>query len=317
MKRISTAFIALAIILTLAFGISCSSGNAQKETGSIMVTDGIGMEVTLEKPAEKIIVFAPSVLEVLDSLNAMDKVIGVDSWSIDSGEPLAQGFKAYGDFNGPNIEKIAEADPDLVIRLSGSSEEDYDKLRALGITVYTFEAQSLDWAYQEILNLGLMLNIEEAQQLKDEFEREVNEIYAQVKDLKQEHKPTVFYEIYDDPLWSAGLNTYINELIEKAGGINVVAKDGLEGYAEYSVEKVLENNPQIMIAGDGGMYEAKTADIILKDSRFSTVSAVIEGEVYIVPENSIVRPNHNSVKGLSMLAKAFHPEIFGSFEIIE
>ncbi|MDZ7838945.1 MAG: hypothetical protein U5N58_13970 [Actinomycetota bacterium] len=61
-------------------------------------------------------------------------------------------------------------------------------------------------------------------------------------------------------------------MIEKAGGINIVASDGLEGYAEYSVEKLLDNNPRLLVAGDGGMYEARTGEIILEDPRFSTVS---------------------------------------------
>ncbi|MDZ7838944.1 MAG: ABC transporter substrate-binding protein [Actinomycetota bacterium] len=149
----------------------------------------------MDKPAEKMIVFAPSVLEVLDALEAMDRVIGVDSWSIENGEPLAQGFEAYGDYNGPNIEKIAEADPDLVIRLSGSSEEGYDKLRELGITIYTFEAQSFERAYQGIINLGQMIGKEdEAKQLKNEFEQQVEDIYTKVKDLYEDQKPTVFYE---------------------------------------------------------------------------------------------------------------------------
>ncbi|MGM0365214.1 MAG: ABC transporter substrate-binding protein [Actinomycetota bacterium] len=306
------------LIISIALILPACGQTEAEAGGSITVTDGTEEEVSLEGAADKVIVFAPSVLEVIDALGAMDQVIGVDSWSIESGEPLAQGFEAYGDYNGPNIEKITEAQPDVVIKLSGSSEEDYDRLRELGITIYTVEAQSFERAYQEIINLGQMLGKEEeAQKLKDEFEAGVEEVYQQVKDLSEEKKPLAFYQIFDDPLWSAGKNTYIDDMIEKAGGINIVAKDGLDGYVEYSVEKLLENNPQVMIAGDGGMYEARSGDIILQDERFSSVDAVLEGNVYIVPQNPVVRPNHNSVKGLKMMAMAFHPEIFGQFEIIE
>jgi len=44
---------------------------------------------------------------------------------------------------------------------------------------------------------------------------------------------------------------------------------------------------------------------------------VINKKVYIIPDNPISRPNQNVIKGLKMLAKAIHPEIFGEFEIIE
>ncbi len=307
-------------IISLSLVLAACGRQEAAETGSaeLVVVDGMGEEVALDGVADKIIVFAPSVLEVLDELDAMDKVIGVDSWSIESGEPLAQGFEAYGDYSGPNIEKVAEAEPDLIIRLYGSAEEDYDRLKEMGIRIYTFEAQSFERAYEEIVNLGRMVGKEaEAQQLKDEFQSGVDEIQQKVDDLDEAQKPLVFYQIFDDPLWSAGSNTFIDDMIEKAGGINIVSEDGLDGYVEYSVEKLLENNPQVMVAGDGGMYDADSANIILDDPRFASVDAVLEENVFVVTENYVVRPNHNSVKGLMMMAKAIHPDIFGQFEIIE
>jgi len=287
-------------------------------TEPIQVVDGIEDEITLEKPAGKVIVFAPSTLEIIDAIGGMNKVVGVDNWSVDNKEPLAEGFEGFGDYQGFNMEKIIEVDPDLLIVLSGNSPEDIKKIKELGISVYTAEAVNFQAAYVEIVNVGRMLDLEDkAAQVKDEFQSQVDEIYLKVKDLKDEEKPKVFYEIFNDPLWSAGKDTFIDDLIEKAGGLNIVSLDGIEGYAEYSVEKLIENNPDIMISGDGGMYEAKTVDIILDDARFSAVNAVINKKVYIVPENPIVRPNQNSIKGLTMFAKAIHPEIFGEFEVVE
>ncbi|MGM0368018.1 MAG: ABC transporter substrate-binding protein [Actinomycetota bacterium] len=292
----------------------------EKETvnSPITVTDGLGNEVMLESPAESLIVFAPSVLEVIDAIGGMGKVVGVDNWSIDNEEPLAEGLEGFGDYEGLNMEKIAEADPDVIVRLEGQADEDFAKVKDFGIKVYTFKAQSFEGAYREITNIGLILGLEEeARELEEEFRTEVQEINSKVSGLKEEEKPKVFYEIYDEPLWSAGKGTFIDDMISKAGGINIVSADGLEGYVEYSVERLLENNPGIMIAGDGGMYESKTADVILDDPRFSNVKAVLEDNVFIIPENSVVRPNHNTVKGLLMFAKAMHPDIFGEFEIVE
>jgi len=187
-----------------------------------------------------------------------------------------------------------------------------------GVKVYTVEAASFERIYEEIVNMGAIIGLkDEATELKNKFQQQVDEINSKVKDLGEDEKPKVFYEIFDDPLWSAGKDTFINDLIVKAGGANIVAIDDLAGYVEYSVEKLIENNPDIMIAGDGGMYVAKTEDFILADSRFSSIDAVINKKVYILPENSVVRPNHNTIKGLEMFARAIHPELFGEFEIIE
>jgi len=289
-----------------------------EEVLTVEVTDGLGTKISLEKPAEKVIVFAPSALEVIDALGAMDKVIGVDNWNVESGEPLAQGFEGFGDFQGLNIEKIVEANPDIIVALAGGSEEDYQRVMEFGVKVYTVEAASFERIYEEIVNMGAIIGLkDEATELKNKFQQQVDEIDSKVKNLGEDEKPKVFYEIFDDPLWSAGKDTFINDLIVKAGGANIVAIDDLAGYVEYSVEKLIENNPDIMIAGDGGMYVAKTEDFILADSRFSSIDAVINKKVYILPENPVVRPNHNTIKGLEMFARAIHPELFGEFEIIE
>jgi cobalamin transport system substrate-binding protein len=303
------------------------SGDTEEETeetvqeaqeGPIVVIDGLGNEVTLEKPAEKVIVFAPSSLETVDALGGMDKVIGVDNWSVDNNEPLAEGFEGFGDYQGFNMEKIVEVDPDLLIVLSGNPPEDIERVKEYGIPVYTAEVGSLEYVYSEIINIGRMLGLEDvAIQVSDELKAQVEEIYSKVKDLGEDEKPKVFYMVFNDPLWSAGGGTFIDDLIVCAGGLNIVAADGIEDYAEYSVEKLIENNPDIIIAGDGGMYDAKTSDFILEDERFASVAAVINGDVYIVTEKYVVRPNQNSITGLTMLATAIHPDIFGEFEMIK
>jgi len=293
-------------------------GVQEDPDGPIVVTDGLGNEVTLEKPAEKVIVFAPSSLETVDALGGMDKVIGVDNWSVDNNEPLAEGFEGFGDYQGFNMEKIVEVDPDLLIVLSGNPPEDIERVKEYGIPVYTAEVASLEYVYSEIINIGKMLGLEDrAVQVNVELKAQVEEIYSKVKDLGEDEKPKVFYMVFNDPLWSAGSSTFIDDLIVYAGGLNIVSADGIEGYVEYSVEKLIENNPDIIIAGDGGMYDAKTSDFILKDERFASVAAVINGDVYIVTEKYVVRPNQNSIIGLTMLATAINPDIFGDFEMIK
>jgi len=112
---------------------------------------------------------------------------------------------------------------------------------------------------------------------------------------------------------SAGGNTFINDLINMAGGINIVEKDGLEGWPEYSIEKLVQNNPDVIIAP---VSLAPDASVILSDTKLSKTSAIINKRVYIVPDNPVTRPSQNIIKGLTMLAKAFHPDIFGEFETI-
>ncbi|MDD3520538.1 MAG: ABC transporter substrate-binding protein [Actinomycetota bacterium] len=351
MKKLSKPIIGIIIIIILASFLlfagcktsisdTAQSGNAQentsvteKETGTsaietnkensepenkneeIIVTDGMGNILTLEKAAEKIIVLTPSVLEIFEGLGAMDKIVEVDNWSVQMQDPLAEGFKGAGDANGINFEMVTKLDPDMVIVVGFGLNEDYKKLYDLGYQVYLTNSTSLQAAYTELENMGKIVGMEEeGKELSNNLKSGISEIEAKLKDISKEDRPKVFYMVWNDPIMSAGKNTFISELIEIAGGVNIVAEDGLNDWPEYSIEKLIENNPDIIIAP---VSLAADASVILNDSRFSSINAVINKKVYIIPDNPISRPNQNVIKGLKMLSKAMHPDIFGEFEIIQ
>ena len=147
------------------------------QSTEIKLTDGLGKEVVLDKSAEKILVFVPSALEIIDGLNAMDTVIGVDNWSVDNKEPLAEGFEGFGDFQTLNMEKITAAAPDIIIGLVGWAEADIQKLTDLGIKIYVVDANTIDEVYIEIINMGKILGKDaEAQGLVDELKKQVEVI---------------------------------------------------------------------------------------------------------------------------------------------
>ncbi|MDD3819399.1 MAG: ABC transporter substrate-binding protein [Actinomycetota bacterium] len=318
--KIMQAFITIMVILLAlvpVLGTGCKvEAEVATEESSQAVVDADGNVIELSSPAEKIVVIAPSALEIIAGLDAMDRVVEVDSFSVESGDPLAKGFEGVGDSYGLNIERIAELKPDLLISLTGGSEEDYQKISELGIEVYrVININGIEGIYDEITNISKLIGLEDrGKKLVGELKEEVEKIYSKVKDLDDADKPGVFYEVWNDPLMSAGIDTFINDLIEKSGGINILAEDNLTGWPEYSVETLIERNPDIIIAPSS---LAPDPSVIINDPRFSSINAVIEGRVYIVPDNPVSRPSQNSIKALQMFSKAIHPEIFGEFEIIE
>ncbi|HEY4662343.1 MAG TPA: helical backbone metal receptor [Candidatus Humimicrobiaceae bacterium] len=293
------------------------AGESEAEKTPVKVVDGDENIVELAGPALSIVVLAPSALEIIDALGAMELVVEVDSWSVEQHDPLAEGFEGAGDAFGPNIEKIAELNPDILITPTGGPEDDFLKISDLGIEIYrVINVKGIEGVYDEIINISKIVGFgDKGEELVNELKGEVDAIYSQVKDLNDDDKPEVFYEVWNDPLTSTGGDTYISDLIEKAGGINIVAEDNLTGWPEYSVERLIEKNPDIIIAP---VSLASDPSVITGDERFASIDAVINGRVYIIPDNSISRPNQNLIKkALPMLAKAIHPEIFGEFEIIE
>jgi iron complex transport system substrate-binding protein len=211
---------------------------------------------------------------------------------------------------------IIDLDPDILITTTGGPEEDYQRLKDLGIEVYrAISISGIEGIYDELSNIGEITGFESmAEALADELKEGVDGIYIKVKDLSDEQKPRVFYESWNDPLMSVGTDTFINDIIEKSGGINIVAEDNIAGWPEYSVETLIDKNPDVIIAP---LSLAADTSVITEDSRFSSIKAVTSGRVYVVPDNPVSRPNHNVIKALEMFSKAIHPEIFGVFEIVE
>ncbi len=315
----SSMILILLLTVTLVFFAGCRDevniGGLEEE--SISVVDGDGNTVELGLPAEKIVVLAPSALEIIDGLGAMEKVVEVDSWSVTEGDPLAEGFEGAGDSYGPNIERIAELNPDILITPTGGPEDDFLKISELGIKIYrVIDIEGIEGVYEEITNISKIIGLEDkGEEMVGELKKEVDQIYGQVRDLSDAQRPRVFLEINSDPLMTVGGDTYISDLIEKSGGVNIAAEDNLTGWPEYSVERLIEIDPDIMIVP---ISLASDPSIITEDARFSSLAAVSRGRIYIVPDNPIFRPSQNLIeKGLPMLSRAIHPEIFGEFEIME
>ncbi|MCG2791604.1 MAG: helical backbone metal receptor, partial [Actinomycetia bacterium] len=242
-KKIMLAVVVILILsLIAALGIfsGCKAQAAEESLGSpVEVVDGEENIVKLAAPARKIIVLAQSALEIIDGLGAMELVVEVDNWSVVMAEPLAEGFEGAGDVYGLNIERIAELNPDILITITGGPEDDYQKVRELGIEIYrVIDVKGIEGVYDEIANISKIIGLEDkGKELVSELKKGVDEIYNQIKDLSDEQKPRVFYEVWNDPLMGAGTDTFISDLIEKSGGVNILSEDNLTGWPEYSVEK--------------------------------------------------------------------------------
>ena len=117
------------------------------------------------------------------------------------------------------------------------------------------------------------------------------------------HPPRVFIEIWNDPLTTAGTNSYLSELIMLAGGRNIgdeVRKD----YFQVSPEWVVSRDPEVILC----FYMAgKTAakDTVIARSGWHTVAAVRTGRVYDGFDNNLVlRPGPRVLEGISALRRA-------------
>lgn len=293
-------------LISIVACVRTESAVVQKAGQSaVTVKDDYGREIILESEPQRIISFAPSTTEILFALGLGEKVVGVSSY--DNYPPEVFEKEQVGGVIDLNVEKIISLDPEIAFGIDLSKDK-LDQIEKSGIKVYISNPTTLDMTLDNIKKIGMLTGrVKEAEVLIKEMQENIKTVSSKVADITEEKRPKVFYEVWNEPLMTAGVDTFIHDMITIAGGVNVASIDELTGWPEYSVERLIEINPDIIIAPK---TLAPTPETITGDDRLSGIKAVLEKKVFIVEDDLVIRPGPRVVIGLMDLAIAIHPEIF-------
>jgi len=248
---------------------------------------------------KRIISLGPSLTKELYLLGVEDRLIGCTIYAPE----CAKDKEKVGTVIDINLEKIIKLKPDLVLATSLTNPKQVEKLKKLKIKVVVFyQARSFQELCDQFLELAKLVGKEEkAKRIIKEAKEKVKSIRDKAKDLK---RTKVFIQIGAKPLFTAGKNSFVNDFIEFAGGINI-AKDTEFGI--YSREKVLEKNPDVIIIVTMGIRGIKEKEIW---QRYKNINAVKNKRIYIIDSYKICSPTPTSfVETLKELVKILHPEI--------
>jgi len=270
------------------------------------VIDQVGRTLEVPENPVRIITLAPSITEIIYDLGQEKRLVGVTQYSTYPSE--AEALPRIGSYVRPDIEKIIALKPDLCLATKdGNPKHIVDKITSLSIPVYVINPRNLKQIMDTITRLGSLLHSEQAAaELVADMEKRIWQIQSQVK--KDLHKPRVFFQIDAEPLFSAGTNTFINELIELAGGINTAA--GEVSYPRYSWEDIIVLQPEIvLISSMAGGLEPEY--LVKAWKKWNLLSAVINDRIFVVDAELFDRPTPRLVDGLEVIAAIIHPELFG------
>jgi iron complex transport system substrate-binding protein len=298
-KQISTrgtnwllvALLSLILVLT-----ACGPGS---QTPTQYVFDDLGRLVAINGTPQRIISLAPSNTEILFALGLGGKVLGVTDYC--DYPPEALNKTKVGGYANPDVEKIVALDPDLILVAHGTPMEVVNSMAGLGLTVFGIKTTDLDDLLSDIRTIAEITDKEvEAQTLTFEMESRIQAVTNQTVELEQ--RPRVFYIVWHDPLWTAGSGTFINELIEKSGGVNIF--QNVTGYPTISIEEVIARDPEIIITSEWSYEWAINA------SDLASTNASQTGRIYTCDDDLVQRPGPRLVDGLEWFAHFIHPEIF-------
>jgi iron complex transport system substrate-binding protein len=271
----------------------------------LTVTDQAGRTVTFEQVPQRIVSLAPGNTEILYALGLDDYVVGVSTYCDYPAAALEK--PKIGGFSEVSIEGVIALEPEVVFATGGVQGEAVKQLTDLGVSVIVLDASTLDDVLAAIELAGLVTGkADKACELVVELEKRIEEIKLTVKPWASVGPRTVFYEVWYDPPISVGPGSFIHNLIEIAGGINLMA-DSDTAYPIANLETIIAVDPDVIIYAHGAMSTAQVAE---RDG-WRQMEAVRRGRiVQIEDENILVRPGPRIVEGLEALAEAIYPEAF-------
>jgi iron complex transport system substrate-binding protein len=268
----------------------------------VTITDDDGVEVTVPAEPERIVTFAPSMTEIAYALGLGERLVGVsgpyDDYPAEARDVEEVG--GAGDFGvDPNIETVVSLEPDLFLAISGGDQWKAE-LRDLGINVVTLNATDLDDLLSDIGVVGRITGTAAtADPLVGEMQARADAVAAQAQAAE---RVTCFFEAYYPPLTTVGPNTFVYDLLERAG-CDPVTADAASDYPEWSVDALVADGPQVYIATP---ESAKSPSAIAKRPGFNGIRAVADGNVVLVDGDLVTRPGPRVVDGLEQLSTALH-----------
>ncbi|WP_205421416.1 cobalamin-binding protein [Dechloromonas sp. HYN0024] len=217
----------------------------------LLFKDDSGQEVRLKTPAKRIVTLAPHAAESLYAAGAGDKLVGTVDYSDYPAE--AKKVPRVGGYSRLDLEAVAALKPDLVLAWeSGNNMTQVDQLKALGLTVYVSQPNTIDNIAGQIERLGQLAGTEAvANATADRFRKRLASLRAS---NAGKPKVRVFYQIWKAPLMTVGGPQIISDAIRICGGENIFGH--LKQMApNVTVEAVLEADPEAIIAT--GMGDAQ------------------------------------------------------------
>ncbi len=254
----------------------------------------------------RIVSLAPNLTEILFALDLGDKIVAVCDDS--DYPPKAKKLKKIGSFFKPSTEAVISCEPDLVITLWFPEQKAVaESLQRLDYNVVTVELQEMRQLAPAIEKISRAAGAEEA------GERLNKQINIQLEQINREYrttqKPKVLWVLQSEPIRVAGTKTFINEIIEMAGGQNSVGPT-LQQYPQLGTETLLTCNAEVII------HSAMSKSNLAKEQKaaehfwvkFPDLPAVKNNRIYVIDADTILRLGPRLPQGIKKVAELLHSQ---------
>jgi iron complex transport system substrate-binding protein len=270
---------------------SDASVTAQEDcTFPVTVTDATGTEVTVTEQPDRLVTLQASSAQILWELGIQDRVVGMpvrpSTAYLDGSQSKTNVVNVDGSVN---LEQVVALDPDLVLAPNAIPDDTISQLRAAGLTVHKADfPSSLSGIRSQVELAGLLTGeCAAATDVNEEFDADVEAVRNQATDR---YEPRTFYYFFE---FTAGEGTFIDEIIETAGGRNSASEAGVVDFKQVNLEQVAEQDPEVIFVAD--------TSSVPEGSPWESTTAFETGNVYEIDSDLLNQPAPRVVEPMSTM----------------
>ncbi len=270
----------LVLVLMLGIVAVSSCGRDQNTRSPAVALDDFGDTIVVGAPATRVVSLNPVATEMLFALGAGRRVVGRTHW--DLFPDAARAVPDLGDGMQPNVEAVLGARPDLVILYAGNANRGAARrLRRAGIATLAIRTDHVADFRRTVRLLSRAVGDTDAgNQLADSVERSLRAVSGRPRPAKP---PTVFWLIWESPLYTIGGGSYMSELVEAAGARNVFG-DLAAASPQVTMEELVRRDPDYILTGPVGAAHIRSGPA------WRAVPAVRAGRILVVDTTLVGRP---------------------------
>lgn len=251
----------------------------------------------------RIVSLGPSATEILFAIGADKQLVACTDFCDYPAEAKTKASVGGFAANSISLESIISYEPDLVYLFSGMHDSLIKPLQDMGINVYVSKAASVDDVKKEIIEIGTITgHSAEA----EDVVKEMNLLLAEARNKSAEAKkngssPLIYWQVWDDPLMTAGKNSFINDIITLAGGINIFGEENSD-YPIISDEAVIAAKPQFIFITKASDNYSVTNNKIM----FYAMKKDSGASVHYVNDDKFSRPGPRCAEAVQDLTKILY-----------
>jgi iron complex transport system substrate-binding protein len=247
----------------------------------------------------RVVSLAPSLTEIVCRLGGSHLLVGRTS-TCDFPPDAVRDVPVIGGFGTPSLELLVAARPTLILDVDLEDESVARGIAELGLRRERVPCRALDDIPEAVTRIGSLLGLEDrARATADELRAGIATLRRNA--AKRPSRPSVYVEIWNDPMTTAGKGTFLSELIHLAGGRNI-GDEAEKPYFQVAPEWIVARDPDIILC----LYMSENAAVreqVMARPGWQAVAAVRNGAVYDdLPNDVLLRPGPRVLEGIRALA---------------